>query len=266
MSKMLVVVFDEEAKAFEASRALIDLHREGSITAYAGAVIARDADGTISVKDEVDEGPIGTALGMLTGALVGLIAGPEGMIIGAAMGSMIGVTADLINLGVGTDFVAEVADKLEPGKVAVVAEIQEYWTTPVDTRMEELGGTVIRRNRVDVEDEQIAREIAANQAEWEELKAEHKAASEERKAKLHAKVEAAKTKLAASGDRAKLKLALLKSESEAKSEALKKQAKHAREEHKAKLEQRKADMKADYARRSAKLKEAWGSTKEALAP
>jgi uncharacterized membrane protein len=266
MSKMLVVVFDEESQAFEASRALTNLHREGSITAYAGAIVARNADGSVSVKDEVDEGPIGTALGMLTGALVGLLAGPEGAIVGAAMGSKMGATADLINLGVGTDFVGEVSDQLEPGKVAVVAEIQENWTTPVDTRMEELGGIVIRRNRVDVEDEQIEREIAANKAEWEELKAEHKAASEERKAKLKAKVEEARTKLAASGDHAKVKLALLKSESEAKAEALKKQAEHAKDENKAKLEQRKEEMEQDYAKRSAKLKEAWESTKEALAP
>ena len=50
MSKMLVVVFDQESQAFEGSRALAALHREGSITAYAGAIVARDADGRVSVN------------------------------------------------------------------------------------------------------------------------------------------------------------------------------------------------------------------------
>ena len=257
MSKMLVVVFDEEKKAFEASRALIELHREGSITAYSGAIIARDAEGKISVKDDVDEGPIGTALGMMTGALVGMFAGPEGLVIGAAMGGLMGATADLINLGVGVDFVDEVSAELEPGKVAVVAEIGESWTTPVDLRMEDLGGTVIRRNRVDVEDEQIEREIAANKAEWEEFKAELKASNDENKARLKARADAAKTKLEASGDRAKVKLALLKSEAKAKEEAIEKQIEKAKAENKEKLEERKAELKDGYAKRSKKLKKAW---------
>jgi uncharacterized membrane protein len=257
MSKMLVVVFDEEKKAFEASRALIELHREGSITAYSGAIIARDAEGQISVKDDVDEGPIGTALGMMTGALIGMFAGPEGAVMGAALGSLMGATADLINLGVGGDFVDEVSAELEPGKVAVVAEIGESWTTPVDLRMEDLGGTVIRRNRVDVEDEQIEREIAANKAEWEEFKSELKASNDENKARLKAKADAAKTKLEASGDRAKVKLALLKSEAKAKEEALEKQLEKAKAENREKLEERKAELQEDYAKRSKKLKKAW---------
>ena len=264
MSKMLVAVFDDEKAAFEGSKALLELHRDGAISAYAGAVIARDADGRISVKDEVDEGPIGTVLGMMTGAFVGLFAGPEGVVVGATLGTMMGATADLINLGVGADFVDEVAAQLAPGKVAVVAEIDEGWTTPVDTRMEALGGTVIRRYRVDVEDEQIEREIAAIKADYAELKAELREASDENKAKVQAKLDATKAKLDAAGDRAKAKLDALEEESNAKIKAVDKQIADAKAEAKEKLEQRKANLKADYERRSAKLKEAWSLTKEAL--
>lgn len=257
MSKMLVVVFDEEKVAFEASKALIQLHYEGNISAYAGAIIARDEDGRISVKDEADEGPIGTALGMMTGALVGMFAGPEGLVLGAALGSMVGATADLINLGVGADFVDEVSSELEPGKVALVAEIEETWTTPVDSKMEDLGGTVIRRNRVDVEDEQIQREIEANEAEYQALKAEHKAAKEEHKAKLKAKRDAAKAKLEASRARAKSKLDAIKGEVKAKLEAVEKQIAKAHANNKAALEDRKTKLKHDYDARKRKLDAAW---------
>ena len=265
MSKMLVVVFDDETKAYEGSRALAELHREGSISAYSGAIVARDKDGRVSVKEEVDEGPIGTALGMMTGALIGVFGGPPGVAVGAALGTIVGASADLINLGVGVDFVDEVGAHLEPGKVAVVGEIEEYWTTPVDTRMEELGGTVIRRYRIDVEDEQIERDIAAAKADYQELKAELKAANEENKAKLQAKLDASKAKLNASSDRAKAKLDSLKEEGAAKIKAIEDQVATAQAETKEKLEKRKAELKSDYDRRTGKLKEAWEATKEAVA-
>ena len=166
MSKMLVVVFDNEKNAYEGAKALIDLHRDGSVSLYAGAVVARDASGQVSVKDNVGEAPIGTAIGVMTGALVGVLGGPTGMIVGAAAGGLLGSVGDLINLGVGADFLEEVLGRLEPGKFAIVAEVGENWVTPVDTRMEALGGTVHRRQRADVEYEQIERDIAAARQDW----------------------------------------------------------------------------------------------------
>ena len=41
----------------------------------------------------------------------------------------------------------EVSQNLTPGKVAVVADADEEWVTPLDTRMEALGGIVFRRAR-----------------------------------------------------------------------------------------------------------------------
>ena len=265
MSKMLVATFDDEKKAFEGSQALAQLHREGNISVYSAAVIGRDADGKISVKDEADEGPIGTALGMMTGALIGMWGGPAGLVAGTAAGGIMGSAADLFNLGVGVDFADDVGAQLQPGKTAVVAEISENWVTPVDTRMEELGGTVIRRYRVDVEDEQIEREIAATKDELAELKAEYKAASAENKAKLQAKLDATKAKLSDAGDRAKSKLDSYKKESEAKLIAVQAQISEAKAETKANLEKRAAELKSDYETRSSKLKQAWELTKEAVA-
>jgi uncharacterized membrane protein len=72
--------------------------------------------------------------------------------MGAAGGSLIGVIADIDNVRVGSYFLADVADTLTPGKVAVVAELDEEWTTSVDTRMEALGGVVLRRSLWEVEE------------------------------------------------------------------------------------------------------------------
>ncbi len=46
MDRMLVVVFDNESKAYDGKKALLQLDGEGSISVYAYAVLAKHADGT----------------------------------------------------------------------------------------------------------------------------------------------------------------------------------------------------------------------------
>src|SRR5579871_1603979 len=138
MSKMIVIVFDTERQAYEGSRALKELHNEGSITLYGQAVVVKDSSGKAVVKDAADKGPLGMAVGLLTGSLVGVLGGPVGMAVGAATGTYAGAIYDMVAAGINMDFVDEASAQLQPGKAAVVAEIEEEWVTPLDTRMEEL--------------------------------------------------------------------------------------------------------------------------------
>ena len=207
MSKFIVSVFDSEKAAYEGSRALKDLHQDGNIVVFADAVITKDDQGVVQIQEAADEGPIGTATGMLVGGLLGALAGPAGMAVGVAAGGTAGWISDLHNVGIDTQFLSDVGELMHPGKSAVVAEIAEGWTTPLDTRMEKLGGTVFRRFRADVEDAQIEREIEASNRELDELEAEWEQAVGEAKDKLQAKVDAAKTRLTALNERAKNKLA-----------------------------------------------------------
>ena len=71
---------------------------------------------------------------MLLGSLIGVIGGPVGMAVGAATGSMAGLMGDAVRTGVNDDFLVEVMETLTPGKYALVAEIAESWTMPLDTR------------------------------------------------------------------------------------------------------------------------------------
>lgn len=82
------------------ARALRELHAEGSLTVYAMAIIAKNADGQISVKQAADQGPIGFALGGLIGGLTGLLGGPAGAAIGLSAGAFAGAMTDLLNAGV----------------------------------------------------------------------------------------------------------------------------------------------------------------------
>jgi uncharacterized membrane protein len=73
MDRMLVVVFDNESKAYEGKNALQQLDGEGSISVYGYAVLAKNADGTATVKQGDDVGPIGTLLGTSLGSLIGVL-------------------------------------------------------------------------------------------------------------------------------------------------------------------------------------------------
>jgi uncharacterized membrane protein len=203
MDRMLVVVFDSETKAYEGKKALQQLENEGSIVSYAYAVIAKNAQGNITVKQSDDPGPLGTLVGTSLGSLIGLLAGPTGPAIGAVVGLVVGSTAELNNARVGDDFIDDVAKRLTSTKFALVAEIEEDWTTPVDTRMEALGGTVFRRALSDVSEMVDDEDTAAMKADLAQFRAEYAKAYADRKTKVQQKINQLDTKIQARLERAK---------------------------------------------------------------
>jgi uncharacterized membrane protein len=193
MNRMLVVVFDTESKAYEGKKALYQLDDEGGIVVYAYAVVAKNADGTTTVKQSDDPGPLGTSLG----ALIGLLGGPAGLATGAAAGLVTGGAVDLDNARIGEDFIDDVKQELLPNKFAVAADIQEDWTTPVDTRMEAIGGTVFRRALSEVKHTVDDEETVAMKADLTQMKAEQAKAHADQKSKLQEKINQLDSKLQA---------------------------------------------------------------------
>jgi uncharacterized membrane protein len=188
MERMLVVVFDNEEKAYEGKKALLRLDGEGSINVYAYAVLAKHADGTAAIKQGDDSGPIGTLLGTTVGALVAMLGGPAAAAVGATAGMIGGGIFDINNVRIGEDFIDDVSKALTPGKAAVIADAEEEWTTPVDTRMEPLGGVVYRRALTEVTERVDQEEVDAMKADLAQYKAEHAKARADRQAKLQEKI------------------------------------------------------------------------------
>src|SRR5215471_15606930 len=188
MDRMLVVVFNNESNAYEGKKALVQLDNEGSISVYGYAVVTKNADGTASVKQGDDAGPLGTLVGTSLGSLIGLLGGPAGLALGAAAGALGGATADLDNARIGADFIDDVNKALTPNRVALVAEIEEEWTTPVDTRMEAIGGRVYRRALSEVSDTVNKEDVNAMKADLAKMKEEHSKARAERQNKLQEKI------------------------------------------------------------------------------
>ena len=191
MDRMLVVVFDDEEKAYEGKEALLLCEAQGSVSIYGYATLVKHADGKASIVEGNVLGPIGALLGTSLGSLIGLLGGPAGLAIGAASGFALGGLVDLRNSRVGYDFIDEVARSLTAGKVALVAEIDEEWTAPVDRRMEAIGGTVFRRALSEIKDA----DIAAMKSDLAQLRAELAQARDARQKKLQKKVDELEAKL-----------------------------------------------------------------------
>jgi uncharacterized membrane protein len=264
MSKFVVTTFVSEANAYEGTRILKELHSRGELTLYGLAVIAKDSGGKLSVKERPDE-MAGTAIGSLVGALIGVVAGPAGVAVGMTAGMLLGSISDLLNIGVGTDFLDKVAAQLAPGKAAVIAEVEEDWITPLNTRIEAIGGTVTREWRSDFEEAEIAKQTALRNAELAQLKAEINQSAAQAKIKLQERVNEVKAKLDELSNEAQRKLQKLEKDTSAKIEALNDQIGRAGAETKARIKKRLVELRADSDRRASKLREAGALIKEALA-
>lgn len=254
MEKMLVAVFDNERHAYEGSRALNQLDAEGSITIHAESVIKKDANGKVSVMQAEGDFPVRTVGGTAIGSLIGLLGGPIGLGIGAAAGALAGSIGDLYVAGVNADFLDDVSAVLTPGKYAVVADVTEEWVTPVDSRMEAVGGVVFRSLKTTVEDDQRASDVAELKEEIGQLKAENAQARAERKAKLQARIDALNARLQEKLNQAKQRSEQIKEETEAKVQALQKRAAKAQGDVKKAIDGRIAQIQGEYEERSRRLK------------
>ena len=246
MNKMIVAVFGNETDVYNGLTGLEGLHVQGAITLYKQIVIEKDDAGEVLVKDVDSSGPIGTALGITLGSMVGLLGGPAAAIVAASGASIAGMTYDIQNAGVDAEFIDDVAEALVPGTFAILADIEEEWTTPLDTQMTESNGVVFRKSRLEVEDEQIQREIDLTKEDMKRYKAEFKASLDNTKENIQKHIDSAKKKLNALADRSKAKMEKLKEEMKEKSETLKAQLKEANEENKAKINDMLEKLEAGY--------------------
>jgi uncharacterized membrane protein len=73
-----------------------------------------------------------------------MIGGPAVAAVGAAGGALMGGWRDMLKIGVGFEFLDEASRELRPGRSAVVSVLDEKSETPLDSRMESIGGIVVR--------------------------------------------------------------------------------------------------------------------------
>jgi len=259
MERMLAVIFEDESKSNEASRALNELDSDGTISVYAKTLITKNSDGTVSVKSGGDF-PILAVGGAGMGALIGLLGGPIGAAIGAGAGAVMGALGDVYRYGIDEEFVKEVSEKLTPGKWAILAQISEERMTPLDSKMEALGGTVFRTEWQNIEDKRFARDVAALKEDIAQLKTEQARSQTDQKAKLQTKIDKLEEKLHAKLEQAKSRSEQLQKEAEAKIQILERKVAKTKGEAKTTLEARVARIRKEARKSSANFE--WLQTVE----
>jgi uncharacterized membrane protein len=161
MRNYIAVVFNDSGKAYEALHALWELDGAMEVTVHGTAVVHRDSLGQFQVDTKETHPALATAVGVGVGALLGALAGPAGAAIGAAggagvgaaAGGMAGLVLDASRADTRQQAAHETRFVLSDGESAVIADVSEDWTSPIDTRMHDLGGIVYRRAKADLEDD-----------------------------------------------------------------------------------------------------------------
>jgi uncharacterized membrane protein len=266
-NKFIVATFTDEKKASEGVSAFKELHDEGSISLYQTVVVKREADGKLTTKQRTPQEDVGAGLGSLIGALLGVFGGPAGVALGFVGGGAAGGLAGFAQGDISEEFLEDISKRMKPGMFAVLAEVSEPWTAPVDAKIEALGGTVVRENRRDVVDD-ILEKRAEERSAWLDDK---KSALETRKAekmqaKLDQEIADARDKLQRTADKARKRLDQTKQELDMKLQTLKEQASKAKPEVKRQIDERVAQLQSDFEEREKKLSRAFDVAQEALQP
>lgn len=267
MSTFVVSIFSNEAKAYEAVRAFNELHMEGTVSVYETTVVQRRPDGRLETKQPGDGGLAATGIGTLMGALLGLFGGPVGVAVGATAGTAVGATTALVHGDVSDEFLEDISKQMKPGDYAVLAEVSENWSAPIDTRMQALGGTVLRENRADYVDTLVEKRAEAFKAEVDDRKTKHASRKAERlEGRVDDYIVEARERLQRIGAHAHDRLDTTKAEMQQKLDALEAQAKKAKPEVKQQIERHIADIRKDFTERERKLSHAYELAQQALQP
>jgi uncharacterized membrane protein len=199
-NNVLVVSFGEDPandkNAYQALTDLKQLDAQGQIKIEDAAVVTRDADGRVEVKDQVGDAPYeGTAVGGTIGLLVGILGGPLGVLLGGSYGLLVGSLFDVDDAETTESVLADISKEVRPTRTAVLAQVTEQSPEVIDAAMAKLGGEVLRRPLADVEDEIAVAQEAEHKAKREARKELHEARVAKTKENTHAKVEELKAKL-----------------------------------------------------------------------
>jgi uncharacterized membrane protein len=196
MDNIVVVRFAEPSKAYQALSTLKQAHAAGRLTLNQAGIVERTREGVLRVAEGRDNlAGTGMAAGSLGGMMVGILGGPLGMLLGWGTGALIGGAFDARRDSFSETALAEFGRSIEPGGIALIADLREPAVEVLNSEMQKLGGEVHRRptNEVllEVEAAQDAALAAAQQAE----RVMHEQRKKEREGRREERIEALKAKL-----------------------------------------------------------------------
>jgi uncharacterized membrane protein len=149
--EMVGLVFDDPGRADEVMAFVKDLHARGTLRIRNAAVLAKAADGTITVKERHDlDAKNGAVGGMVLGGIVGLMTGGLGLVAAPAIGAGVGaVTGRVVDRGFDDTFLRSLAERLQPGRAGILLIVQTEWAKPVHEALSGVGGVIVQQELTD---------------------------------------------------------------------------------------------------------------------
>jgi uncharacterized membrane protein len=143
-AELMAAVYPTRDQAKTILDMLWNMHRDTTITLQDAAIATKDSDGKVKIE-ETDEltGKEGAFRGALVVGVVGLIYPPSligTMLVGGVIGGLIGKFRDT---GIKNANLKEIADKLEPGKSAVIALGDGQWVAQIQGALQGYDGELI---------------------------------------------------------------------------------------------------------------------------
>jgi uncharacterized membrane protein len=152
MTYLIVTIYNEIDEAEKVREDISKGEHQGYMSLDDSAVVVKDQEGKVHVKNQVDRGiKIGAASGGFLGLLLAIFFPIGGLVIGALGGALLG---KLFNMGIDKKFVQEVSDALKPGSSALFIIIRNAEPAYAVGVLEKYKGTVYHTNLpTELEDE-----------------------------------------------------------------------------------------------------------------
>lgn len=164
---IFVATFPEESKTYQAFSEIKALGASRQIKLEDLAIVRRGADGRLELPDIASRGYGSSMAGGLIGSLIGILGGPLGVLLGWGTGALIGSIRDISEARSDMTLMRHVTENMQPGEIALMGELEEESTAPVNTIVQKLGGEILRRPAEELERDIETAERARSAAEKE---------------------------------------------------------------------------------------------------
>jgi uncharacterized membrane protein len=142
MSDLIVVGFKDEFKADEVMNELRRLQSEYLVDLEDAAVVVRNQEGKVKIKQAQELVATGALSGTYWGALLSvLFFNPIFTLVGAAAGALSGALSDI---GINDDFMRDLGSTIEPGTSAIFVLVRKSTPDRVLADLSKFEGKVLR--------------------------------------------------------------------------------------------------------------------------
>ncbi len=144
---IILISFDESSKAYQALSELKQAAAQGKLKLKNAAVVVRNTDGTLQIRDGYSDGAASDAplVGTLLGSLLGVLGGPLGVLMLGAAGAWMGSLASLDTVERRLSVLEQMTHALPPGSTVLFAGVEEAAVEVLDGLAQNLDGIVLRR-------------------------------------------------------------------------------------------------------------------------